>query len=89
MWTQSATLIAQVFVTSRVIRWFGVGVALALLPVVTLVGFAVLGAHPTLEVVMWFQVIRTATHRAVDRPTRETLFTVRGGRTSGTSPRAS
>lgn len=76
MWTQTATLVAQVFITSRAIKWFGVGVSLALLPIVTLVGFAVLAAHPTLTVLMWFQVIRTATHRAVDRPTRETLFTV-------------
>jgi AAA family ATP:ADP antiporter len=76
MWTQSATLLAQVFITSRAIKWLGVGVSLALLPIVTLVGFAVLGAPPTLTVLMWFQVIRTATHRAVDRPTRETLFTV-------------
>ncbi|MCC6317097.1 MAG: MFS transporter [Gemmatimonadaceae bacterium] len=70
------TLIAQLFLTGRVMKWLGVGFALAFLPVVTLVGFGVLGAAPVLWVLIAFQVARRAGNFAIQRPAREALFTV-------------
>ena len=52
------------------------GAALALLPALGLVGFAVIGIAPTLAVLVVFQVLRRAADYAVARPAREMLFTV-------------
>jgi ATP:ADP antiporter, AAA family len=73
---QMLTAIIQVFLTARILRWFGVGLTLAFLPVVSLVGFAILGAVPTLAVVVVFEVLRRASNFALQRPTREVLYTV-------------
>ena len=70
------TLLAQLFVSGRFIKWLGVGAALAFLPLVTLIGFGILGFAPTLVVLVAFQTIRRAGNFAVQRPGREALFTV-------------
>lgn len=74
-WSQIATLLLQVFVTSRVIRSVGVGTTLAILPAVTLLGFAAMLLHPAVWVVFLFRVVRHSTHHAFDKPAREILFT--------------
>ena len=85
MWTQVATLLVQLFVTAHIIKRLGIGAALALLPVVTLVGFAVLAWVSRIEGIAGWQVfgvfaafnaIHRATRYAVIRPARETLFAV-------------
>lgn len=73
---QAATLLTQVFVTSRLIRRLGVGWTLALLPVFTMAGFAVLAVWPVLAVMAIFQALHRAARYAVARPARETLFSV-------------
>jgi ATP:ADP antiporter, AAA family len=72
------TLLAQLFVTGRFIKWLGVGAALAFLPLVTLIGFGIMGFAPTLAVLVGFQVARRAGNFAIQRPAREALFTVLG-----------
>jgi ATP:ADP antiporter, AAA family len=70
------TLGTQLFLTGRILRWLGVGVSLALLPLVSLVGFAILAASPVLLVLVAFQVLRRAGNFAIQRPAREVLYTV-------------
>ncbi|WP_437673219.1 NTP/NDP exchange transporter [Sorangium sp. So ce131] len=70
------TILVQVLVTGRLMTRVGLGVALAVVPVVTGVGFAALAAQPTLWMIAAFQGLRRAIHYAVDRPAREILFTV-------------
>jgi AAA family ATP:ADP antiporter len=76
MLAQIATLITQLFVTTRLIRKLGVGLTLAILPLVTLVGFGVLAIWPVYGVMATFQALQRATRYAVSRPSRETLFSV-------------
>ena len=73
---QSLTILAQLFVTGRVIRWAGVGLTLAIMPVLSFVGFTALGLWGTLAVFVVFQVMRRAGEYAFGRPAREILFTV-------------
>ncbi len=73
---QTATLITQIFITTHVIRKLGVGWTLAILPVVTLAGFAVLAVWPIYGVMLIFQAVHRATRYAISRPSRETLFSV-------------
>ena len=74
--TNGLTLIAQLFLTGRVMKWLGVGAALAFLPVLTMLGFGILGIAPVLSVLIVFQVARRAGNFAIQRPGREALFTV-------------
>jgi AAA family ATP:ADP antiporter len=70
------TVLMQVFLTGRLLKWLGVGATLALLPVVSLAGFAAMAAAPSLALLAAFQVARRAVNYAVSRPAREVLFTV-------------
>ena len=70
------TLVAQVFLTGRMLRWLGVGVGLAFLPAVSLLGFATIGIAPVLSAVVVLQVLRRVGNFAIQRPAREVLYTV-------------
>ena len=70
------TIFVQFFFTSRLLRWLGVGLTLALPPVISVVGFAALGFAPVIAVFVVFQTLRRAANFAVSRPAREVLFTV-------------
>jgi len=76
MLAQVATLFTQIFVTTQVIKRIGVGWTLTILPVVTMVGFAVLSLWTVFGVMAVFQAVHRATRYAVSRPARETLFSV-------------
>lgn len=76
MAAQIATLITQIFITTHVIKKIGVGWTLAILPLVTMAGFAVLSIWTVYGVMAIFQAIHRATRYAVSRPARETLFSV-------------
>ena len=70
------TLGAQLFLTGRILKRFGVGTTLSLLPAFSVVGFGVVALLPVLSSVVGFQLVRRAGNFAIARPTREVLFTV-------------
>jgi AAA family ATP:ADP antiporter len=70
------TLAVQFVATGKLIARFGVGAALALLPLVFAAGFAVLAAAPVLAVVIAFQALQRTANFAISNPAREVLFTV-------------
>jgi ATP:ADP antiporter, AAA family len=70
------TVLIQVFLTGRLMKWFGVGVTLVLMPLLSAVGFAAIGFAPVLSVLATFQILRRAAGFALLRPAREVLFTV-------------
>lgn len=70
------TLITQLFLTGRLLRWLGVGMSLAFLPLLSLIGFGLVGVAPALVVVLVFQILRRASNFAIQRPAREVLYTV-------------
>jgi len=76
MMAQIATLITQIFITTRLISRLGIGWTLAILPLVTTAGFGVLALWPTFGVMALFQALHRATRYAISRPARETLFAV-------------
>lgn len=75
-WVNVLTLGTQLFLTGRLIAGWGVSRVLMFLPVLTVIGFAVLGASPTLAVLVVFQVGRRAANYALSKPARETLYTI-------------
>ena len=70
------TLAVQFLATGKLIERFGVGPALALVPLVFVAGFAVLAAAPVLAVVIAFQALQRTANFAISNPAREVLFTV-------------
>ena len=70
------TIFVQLFITGRLLKWLGVGVTLAILPALSVLGFISVGITPTLVALVAFLTLRRATNFALARPARETLFTV-------------
>ncbi len=74
IWVNGLTLALQLFLTGRVMARLGVGLTLAVLPLISIIGFAGLGLVPVLAAVVVFTVARRVTNFAFSRPAREALF---------------
>ena len=70
------TLLIQVTATGRLITRFGVGAAVAFLPLVFAIGFAIVAMSPVLLLVIAFQTVQRTANFAISNPAREVLFTV-------------
>lgn len=70
------TLVFQLYLTARIVRWLGIGVTLAAIPVAMAAGFFALGVWPTLAVLVVVQVIYRAGRYGLTKPAREMLWTV-------------
>ncbi len=70
------TLLLQLFLTSRLIKWFGLATVLAIIPLLLSIGFTLLSMAPVLMVLLAVQVIRRAGNYAIMRPAREMLYVV-------------
>jgi len=73
-----ASVVLQATLTSLLLRRAGVTATLLLLPALTFAGFAALAAHPTLALIVVFQVARRTTDYFAARPARELCFVVVG-----------
>jgi len=71
----AATVLLQLFVTGRLLKRFGLGFGLAVLPIVVTLAFAALALAPVFAMLAGIQVLRRAAQYAVSRPAREALFT--------------
>lgn len=76
IWVNSITVLIQVFLTGRLLKWFGVGFTLFALPAISLIGFSAMGLATSLALLAVFQVARRVAAYALMRPSREILFTV-------------
>ena len=72
------TIVTQGLFTAHIIRTIGVGLSLAAVPALTLLGFVGLGLWPLLWTLVILQTLYRAGRYAVTRPAREVLFTVVG-----------
>lgn len=73
---QSLTLFTQFFLTGRITRWIGLAATLAIVPVVTMLGFGALGLAPVFQTLAVLIVCRRAANFSLMNPAMETLFTV-------------
>ncbi len=70
------TVVFQVYLTARIVKWLGVGLTLAIIPILTAAGFLALGLYPTIAVLVVVQVIYRAGRYGLTKPAREMLWTV-------------
>lgn len=74
--TNALALVGQMFVVQHVVRRFGIGVSLFLMPIVSVVGFALLAYNPVLSVIAIFTVVRRALGFGFSKPTTDMLYSV-------------
>ncbi len=58
IWVNSITLLIQIFLTARLLKWFGVAFTLVSLPFISMVGFGAMGVAASLALLAVFQVAR-------------------------------
>lgn len=75
LYTQMATFVLQAFLTSHLIKRFGIALTLALLPITVALGFIGLAVLGSLAALIAFEASFRAVQRGIMRPARETLFT--------------
>ena len=72
----ATTLVFQLLLTGRMVKWFGIATTLALVPVLMIFGFISVFFAPTLMTIVVFQVVRRAGNYAIMKPSREMLYVV-------------
>ncbi len=75
------TIVCQLLITGRLIKWIGLGFSLALVPALLALGLLVLGSASTIglsviSVVITLQVVRRTGYYAIINPAREALYVV-------------
>jgi len=73
--TNTLTIVAGLFVTSRLATRFGLGITLAVVPIIVLGGLLSVAMVPALTIVVALQIVRRGGNYAITRPAREMLFT--------------
>lgn len=69
-------LLLQLFAVRHAVRWLGLGVTLALLPLISLLGFGLLAFTPTLLLVAVLQVVRRSIGFGFAKPANDMLYSV-------------
>ncbi len=67
-------LLIQLFLVSRILKWFGVRVAILILPIIALGGYALLVFVPVLSYVRWVKTAENAADYSIQNTVRQTLF---------------
>jgi AAA family ATP:ADP antiporter len=67
-------ILGQLFLVKHVVSRFGIGVSMALLPVVSVASFILLALEPTLAIVAFLTVLRRALGFAFSKPTTDMLY---------------
>lgn len=76
LWVNAFTLIFQLFLAGRLIKWLGVAIVLGSLPFVSIIGFTALAIYPSITMLLVAQISRRVSNFGLSRPTREILFTI-------------
>ena len=73
-WVNVTGALAQTFLVSRIMRWFGVRVALFVLPLIALGGYALLATVPILGLIRSVKIAENATDYSLNNTVRHALF---------------
>jgi len=74
--TNTMAMLVQLLIVKRAVWRFGVGVTLSLLPVISIIGFALVAINPTFLAVAAVQAIRRAVGFGLSKPTNDMLYSV-------------
>ncbi len=68
------SLLMQLFIVSRIVKYLGVRIAVMALPVIAMGGYALLAFFPLLSVVRWAKTAENATDYSLNNTVRNILF---------------
>jgi AAA family ATP:ADP antiporter len=69
-----AGLLIQLFVVSRILKFFGVRAALIVLPLIALGGYLVMALYPVLGIIRWVKTAENSTDYSLQNTVRQVLF---------------
>lgn len=75
-YTNIIALIGQMIVVRHVVGRLGIGISLAIMPIISIVGFAVLAVNPTLAAVALLTIVRRGVGFGLTKPTTDMLYSV-------------
>jgi AAA family ATP:ADP antiporter len=73
-WVNLLSALMQLFLASRMLKWFGVRGALFMLPVIALGGYGLLVAAPILSMVRIAKILENSTDYSIQNTSRQALF---------------
>jgi len=73
-WVNLVCAIVQLFVVSRIMKWFGVRVALFFLPLIPLGGYTIIATAPILSLVRVAKIAENSTDYSLQNTARQALF---------------
>lgn len=73
-WVNLFGAIAQMFLVSRIMKWFGVRIALFVMPLIALGGYGLLAIAPVLAYIRWVKIAENATDYSLNNTVRHALF---------------
>jgi len=73
-WVNIATLVMQLFLVSRIIKYVGIHVAIMILPIVALGSYALIALYPVLKYVRWAKTAENATDYSLQNTVQQALF---------------
>ena len=73
-WVNIAGLVIQLFVVSRVMKYFGVHIAIMVLPLIALGSYALIAVYPVLTYVRWAKTAENSTDYSLQNTVQHALF---------------
>ncbi len=67
-------LLTQLFLVSRIVRWFGVRWAIRILPLIAIGGYGLMALFPVLGMARWGKIFENATDYSLQNTVRNMLF---------------
>jgi AAA family ATP:ADP antiporter len=74
--TNTMAMLVQLFIVKRAVWRFGVGITLSLLPIISIIGFALVAINPSFLMVAAVQAVRRAIGFGLSKPTNDMLYSV-------------
>ncbi len=67
-------LLLQMFIVSRILKYFGVRIALCILPFIALGGYFIMAFFPVLSIIRWAKTAENSTDYSLQNTVRQVLF---------------
>jgi AAA family ATP:ADP antiporter len=76
LWVNTASVLMQLFVVSRVIKYIGVSRALLIVPLVSLLGYSTLAFYPALAAILFVKITENTLDYSLQNTSRQALWLV-------------
>ena len=67
-------LLLQLFIVSRVLKYFGIRIAILILPLISFIGYFTIAFVPVLLIIRWVKIAENATDYSLQNTVRQVLF---------------